>query len=118
MKIPTIACPAAWLFLLIIFSPAPSAGDVIPPEQVDALAYQLGIEPDMATFEQNRTFNETTFGGIIVEPCRMADLGFKTAHEGERVEVICKDDGQWLGRVLSTGEEKTFKIRIEWGKKD
>ncbi|MBW1785131.1 MAG: hypothetical protein JRK53_00715 [Deltaproteobacteria bacterium] len=118
MKISTIAHSAAWLIFLAAFSPTVTLGDVIPPEQVDAFAYQMGIVPDMDTFEQNEAFVETSFGGTVAEPCRMADLGFKTARQGERVEVICRKDGQWLGRVLSTGEEKIFKISLDWDKKD
>jgi hypothetical protein len=104
--------------LLLLILPGLAPGDMIAPEQVDAFAYQMGIAPDMDTFEQHEAFSETSFGGIVVEPCRMADLGFKTAKQGERVEVICREDGKWLGRVLSSGEEKIFKISVAWGKKD
>ena len=118
MKFLATACSIACLLFPAVFSPTPAAGDIIAPEQVDAFAYQMGIDPDMDTFEQDETFAETSFGGTVTEPCRLAELGFRTAKRGDRIQVICMKDGQWLGRVLSTGEEKTFKINLGWGKKD
>jgi hypothetical protein len=118
MRISTIVYTAYCLVFWAAFLPRLVLGDIIAPEQVDAFAYHMGIEPEMDTFEQNEEFEETSFGGTVVEPCRLVALGFKTAGQGEHVQVICRKDGQWLGRVMSTGEEKTFKIDLGWGKKD
>jgi hypothetical protein len=118
MKTANTVFAVVFCMLALVLFPRSAAADVIAREQVDAFAFQMGIDPDMDSFEQNEALRMTSFSGTVTAPCKMESLGFKSAKKGEHVEMICQDSGEWLGRILDTGEERTFKIRIDWGKKD
>ena len=105
------------LITLLSVAWRPALADIIPREQVDAFTYQIGIHPDMDSFLQDSGNNETRILGTVTEACRLTNLGFKTVKNGDPIEVICMKDGQWKGRDLTTGEERVFKLSIDWDKK-
>jgi len=105
------------LIMSLGFSARTSRADIIPREQVDMFTYKLGIHPDMNSFLQDSEKNETLILGTVTEACRLTALGFRTVKEGDPIEVICMKDGQWKGRNLNTGEERVFKLSIDWDKK-
>ena len=100
------------IFLLV--RPTEDFADVIRPSQVDIYAAKLGIKPDLETLKQTGTAGITRFVGTVVEPCKLIDLGFKEVKKGDRVEVTSLQNDEWKGKVLSTKQEKTFKLNIDW----
>jgi hypothetical protein len=102
------------LGISILVRPTQDFADVIRPAQVDIYASKLGIKPDLETLKQTGTAGVTRFIGTVVEPCKLADLGFKEVKKGDRVEVTRLQNGEWKGKVLSTKQERTFKLSIDW----
>lgn len=101
-----------------IFFPPLNFADIISPEQVDIYAAKLGLKPDMDTFQQIKLKGLTQFAGIVLEPCKLKDLGFTEVKKGDRVEVTSLRNGEWKSKVLSTEQEKIFKLSIDWGTDD
>jgi hypothetical protein len=101
-----------------IFCPPLNFADIISPAQVDIYAAKLGLKPDMDTFQQIKLKGLTQFAGIVLEPCKLEDLGFKEVRKGDRVEVTSLKNGEWKSKVLSTEQEKIFKLSIDWGADD
>ena len=99
---------------VLIGHPPPGLADVIPSAQVDIYAAKLGIQPDMGTLQQNESEGVTRFIGTVAEPCKLIDLGFKEVKKGDPVEITSLKNGDWRGKVMSTEQEKIFKLNIDW----
>ena len=102
-------------FILLCW-PGVNFADIIPSEQIDIFAFKLGIRPDMDTVQQNEVKGLTRFTGTVIKTCTLTDLGFYGVKEGDMVEVTSMEDGRWKSKMLSTGEEKIFKLDIDWEK--
>ena len=104
-------------FMLLCW-PGLNFADIIPREQIDIFAFKLGIRPDMDTVQQDEVKDLTHFIGTVIKTCTLTDLGFKGVKEGDRVEVTSMEDGKWKSKMLSTGEERIFKLDIDWEKEE
>ena len=111
LKIGVLLCV---MVSILIGHPSPGLADVIPCAQVDIYAAKLGIKPDMDTLQQKESEGVTRFIGTVVEPCKLIDLGFKEVKKGDPVEITSLKNGDWKGKVISTEQEKTFKLNIDW----
>jgi hypothetical protein len=104
------------LFFIII--PSAATADLITPAQIDPIAFQLGIKPDMETLTRNESEESTRFFGVVQESCKLKNLGFQKVNTGDSVEITSLSGGRWHGKNLTTGEEMNFLLDLGWGKGD